>query len=47
METLLGGKTKLTVSNTEDGVMIALPSAAPDKISSTVVLKVKGALNVN
>jgi alpha-L-fucosidase len=45
--TLLAGKKKLAAGRTADGVLITLPSAAPDRISSTVVLKVKGAPRVD
>lgn len=44
--TLLAGGKKLTAATVADGVVVTVPSAAPDKISSTVVLKVKGALRV-
>lgn len=40
---LLAGGKKLTAKNREDGVIISVPTAAPDKISSTIVLKFKGA----
>ncbi len=38
----LGWHHRLQVVNGEDGVTISVPAAAPDKISSTVVLKIKG-----
>jgi alpha-L-fucosidase len=37
---------KLTAKNGPDGLSITLPAAAPDKISSTVVLEIKGAPDV-
>lgn len=43
---LLAGGKKLTAQNQEDGVVISLPPAAPDNISSTIVLKLKGAPEV-
>jgi len=42
---LVGGK-KLVSKTTPEGVVISLPSNAPDAISSTVVLKVKGPLQI-
>jgi alpha-L-fucosidase len=39
---LLAGGKKLKSSNTADGVVIEVPAIAPDKISSTVVLTIKG-----
>ena len=39
---LLAGGGKLKFSNNADGVVVEVPAAAPDKISSTVVLKVNG-----
>lgn len=44
--TLLAGKQKLTTSRTSDGCLISVPPQAPDTISSTVVLKVRGPLIV-
>jgi alpha-L-fucosidase len=44
--TLLAGGKKLTAATVADGVVVTVPAAAPDRISSTVVLKVKGALRV-
>jgi hypothetical protein len=38
---LVGGQT-LDTSTGADGVIIALPAAAPDRISSTIVLEVAG-----
>ena len=43
---LLAGGKKLDVTKTADGVTILLPQTAPDKISSTVVLNIKGAPEV-
>lgn len=40
---LLAGGKKMKTSSTADGVVIEVPATAPDKISSTVVLKIKGA----
>jgi len=40
-------RKKLAVKNGEDGLTVSLPMAAPDKISSTVVLKIKGAPEVD
>jgi len=40
---LLAGATALPFTSTPDGVEVRVPDAAPDKISSTVVLKIKGA----
>jgi len=45
--TLLAGGQKLKTAPETSGVSVTLPAAAPDKISSTVVLKVKGALEIN
>ena len=42
---LVGGK-KLASRNTADGVEIDVPAQAPDKVSSTIKLIVKGALDV-
>jgi alpha-L-fucosidase len=43
---LLAGGKKLAVQNREDGLAISVPSTAPDKISSTIVLKFQGAPEV-
>ncbi len=43
---LLVGGAKLAVRNTADGVEIDVPTKAPDPISSTVVLKVRGSIDV-
>jgi alpha-L-fucosidase len=42
----LGWHHRLRVVNGADGVTISVPAAAPDKISSTVVLKIAGAPEV-
>jgi alpha-L-fucosidase len=42
----LGGHKKLATSADADGVTISVPKNAPDKISSTVVLKIKAAPEV-
>jgi alpha-L-fucosidase len=39
---LLASGKKLSAQNTDAGVVITVPSVAPDKISSTVVLQIKG-----
>ncbi len=39
-------KAGLTTAASDDGVTITLPATAPDRISSTVVVKVKGELKV-
>ena len=44
---LLATHAKLKTSATPEGVTVSLPSAAPDKISSTIVLKIKDAPEVN
>ena len=38
----LGGHKKLTTSTATEGVTISIPKTAPDKISSTIVLVIKG-----
>ena len=38
----LGGHTKLATTCDANGVTVSVPKTAPDKISSTVVLKIKG-----
>jgi alpha-L-fucosidase len=43
---LLAGGKRLTVANTADGVVINVPATPPDKISSTIVLRVKGAVEI-
>ena len=44
---LLADGHKLATTASPDGLIITLPAAAPDMISSTVVLKVKGALEMD
>lgn len=44
--TLLVGGGKLSAKRSADGVVIELPREAPDKFSSTVVLRVKGKIEV-
>lgn len=44
---LLAGRQKLAAQNGEEGLTISLPAAAPDKVSSTVVLKFKGAPEID
>ncbi len=44
---LLANHNKLEATSSADGIVVSVPNAAPDKTSSTVVLKVKGALNVD
>ena len=44
--TLLGGNQPLRCKTEDDGVMISVPKEAPDAISSTIVLKVKGPLEM-
>jgi alpha-L-fucosidase len=44
--TLLAGSRKLAAKNGEDGVTISLPASAPDRISSTLVLQIEGAPNI-
>jgi len=43
---LLAGGNKLEFTSTADGVEVQVPAEAPDKISSTVVLVIKGAPDV-
>ena len=43
---LLSGGARLAVEARDGGIQITTPAACPDPISSTVVLKVKGALDV-
>jgi alpha-L-fucosidase len=43
---LLEDRKTLAVANTDQGLVITLPANAPDPISSTVVLNVKGALAI-
>jgi alpha-L-fucosidase len=44
--TLLADGHKLESASTENGLAITLPTTAPDKMSSTVVLNVNGALKI-
>ncbi|HEX3719389.1 MAG TPA: alpha-L-fucosidase [Verrucomicrobiae bacterium] len=44
---LLAGKQKLSTEANADGVIISVPADAPDPISSTIVLKIKGAPDVD
>ncbi|MEI9864487.1 MAG: alpha-L-fucosidase [Limisphaerales bacterium] len=44
--TLLATGKKLKTSSSSDGVLIEVPLTAPDSISSTIVLKIKGAPEV-
>ena len=39
---ILDGKKTVTATNTADSVVLSLPTTAPDTISSTIVLKIKG-----
>jgi alpha-L-fucosidase len=43
---LLAGAKKLKCGSSPDGVVVEVPATAPDKISSTIVLKIKGAPEV-
>jgi alpha-L-fucosidase len=43
---LLAGGKKLTAKHSEDGLVLSVPSRAPDRISSTIELKLKGELLV-
>lgn len=45
--TLLANGDKLAAATNPNGLVITLPATAPDKISSTIVLKVRGALEVD
>jgi len=42
----LGHHQVLKAAKNSDGVSIIVPGAAPDKISSTIVLKIKGAPDI-
>jgi alpha-L-fucosidase len=44
---LLATHSKLNTRAGADGLIVSVPSAAPDKISSTIVLTIKGAPGVN
>ncbi len=43
---LLAGGKELQTSATAGGLVVAIPATAPDKISTTIVLKIKGALEI-
>lgn len=43
---LLATKEKLSARNTDEGVVITVPATAPDEVSSTIVLRIKGTLDV-
>src|SRR5205823_3041628 len=43
---LLANGEKLDATTADGGVALTLPESVPDKISTTIVLKVKGALRV-
>jgi len=43
---LLGERKKLRTSSEEDGLHISVPATAPNAISSTVVLRIKGPLDI-
>ena len=43
---LLAGQTPLETQSRDDGVVVSLPALAPDPINSVVVLKVRGALEI-
>lgn len=45
--TLLATRKTLTVATDAKGATIALPATAPDKLSSTIVVKMKGPLHAN
>ena len=45
--TWLGGHKKLKTANDANGVTVSVPQEAPDIISSTVVLKIKGAPDIS
>jgi len=45
--TLLAGEKRLSAINTAGGVVVKLPTVAPDKVSSTVVLQIAGPLRLN
>jgi len=44
---LLATHSKLKTSTSAEGVIVSVPGVAPDKISSTIVLRIKGAPQVN
>ncbi|MGA2029042.1 MAG: alpha-L-fucosidase [Verrucomicrobiota bacterium] len=43
---LLGWHKHLRTTNGDDGVTISIPATAPDKISSTIALKIEGPLDI-
>ena len=43
---VLQGKTKIAATSVADGVLLRLPATAPNAISSTLVLQIKGAPDV-
>jgi alpha-L-fucosidase len=43
---LLAEKSDLPAQNSADGVVVTVPALAPDPISSTVVLRIQGALDI-
>jgi len=43
---LLAGGKELQTSMTDAGIVVSVPVTAPDKISTTIVLKIKGALEI-
>jgi alpha-L-fucosidase len=45
-KSFFGTHHKLAVANGDDGVTISVPQTAPDPISSTIVLKIKGSLKI-
>ena len=42
----IGRHKRLQVTNSDNGVIVSVPMTAPDPISSTVVLKINGSLQV-
>jgi hypothetical protein len=44
--TLLANHKKLAVEKTDGGVLLTVPPVAPDKIATTIALKVKGPLQI-
>jgi alpha-L-fucosidase len=46
-QNFFGGRKKLKTANDTNGVTISVPSAAPDKFSSTIALKIKGTPEIN
>jgi alpha-L-fucosidase len=44
--TVLATGEKLKTATDAEGVTVSVPSAAPDKISSTIVLELKGSLHI-